>query len=251
MLTRSRTGLFLSFRNARDDAHVHVAVDIPPKWAETATHVERILVNAQQKLATLERLHAKHVLPGFADRSAEEREIEALTADVTADFFRCNTMIQSLSHVFPPTQAAANVQRALAAKLQGMSGGFRKKQRIYLERLAPTTHVGDDGLLQLQDQMQQQDSTHELEQIARSIAALAELFKDLSVLVIDQGTLLDSVQFNIEQTAEHMDEAVRDLTVATRYQKNTGKRKCILLLIIIILGLIVVIILKPKRPSRS
>lgn len=31
----------------------------------------------------LDKLHAKHVLPGFSDRSAEEREIEAATTDIT------------------------------------------------------------------------------------------------------------------------------------------------------------------------
>jgi hypothetical protein len=35
------------------------------------------------KVTALERLHAKHVLPGFADRTAEEREIEAVTSDIT------------------------------------------------------------------------------------------------------------------------------------------------------------------------
>lgn len=34
-------------------------------------------------VAALDKLHAKHVLPGFADRSSEEREIEAATSDVT------------------------------------------------------------------------------------------------------------------------------------------------------------------------
>ena len=34
-------------------------------------------------VTALDKLHAKHVLPGFADRSAEEREIEAATTDVT------------------------------------------------------------------------------------------------------------------------------------------------------------------------
>lgn len=118
--------------------------------------------------------------------------------------------------------------------------------------------------------MIQTDSSHELQardreltEIAKSIASLAELFKDLSVLVIDQGTLLDSVEFNIEQTAVHMEDSVKELTVATRYvmalnrvsipmtflhryQKNTGKRKCIFLLLLIIFGLIVVLIFKPK-----
>lgn len=57
----------------------------------------------------------------------------------------------------------------------------------------------------------------ELTEIAKSIASLAELFKDLSALVIDQGTLLDSVEYNIEQTAVQMSEAVKELDMATRY----------------------------------
>lgn len=57
----------------------------------------------------------------------------------------------------------------------------------------------------------------ELSEIAKSIASLAEIFKDLSALVIDQGTLLDSVEYNIEQTAVQMSEAVHELNEATRY----------------------------------
>ncbi|RXW21641.1 hypothetical protein EST38_g4203 [Candolleomyces aberdarensis] len=86
----------------------------------------------------------------------------------------------------------------------------------------------------------------ELTEIAKSIATLAELFKDLSVLVIDQGTLLDSVEYNIERTAVDLEESVKELNVATKYQKNTGRRKCIFLLLLIIFGLIIVLIFKPK-----
>jgi t-SNARE complex subunit (syntaxin) len=60
----------------------------------------------------------------------------------------------------------------------------------------------------------------ELTEIAKSIATLAELFKDLSSLVIDQGTLLDSVEYNIEQTAVHMKEAVGELEIATRFANS-------------------------------
>lgn len=34
-------------------------------------------------VAALDKLHAKHVLPGFTDRTAEEREIERQTTDIT------------------------------------------------------------------------------------------------------------------------------------------------------------------------
>lgn len=34
-------------------------------------------------VAALDKLHTKHVLPGFTDRSSEEREIERQTIDIT------------------------------------------------------------------------------------------------------------------------------------------------------------------------
>jgi len=110
-------------------------------------------------------------------------------------------------------------------------------------QLSAQTQVAADQDLRSRDR--------ELTEIAKSIGSLAELFKDLSAMVIDQGTLLDSVEYNIEQTAVHMSEAVRELDVATRYQKNTGRRSCIFLLLLIIFGLIMVLIFKPKRHSIS
>ncbi|KAG1796599.1 uncharacterized protein BJ212DRAFT_1306187, partial [Suillus subaureus] len=69
--------------------------------------------------------------PRFADRTAEEREIEAATTEITK------------AHSFPPSTqktqfeilAAKNVQRGLAARVQELSSTFRKKQRVYMERL--------------------------------------------------------------------------------------------------------------------
>jgi len=246
-------------------------------------------------LAALDKLHAKHVLPGFADRSSEEREIEVATSEITKDFRRCQALIQRIGavasspdHSFPPPRpdaaqhhalAARNTQRGLAAKVQELSATFRKKQRVYMEKLqghaiknqdllvasGVTSLKGSDALnavdedieaasrSQLVDQQLLEPDLRardrELTEIAKSIATLAELFKDLSSLVIDQGTLLDSVEYNIEQTAVHMNEAVKELDIATRYQKNTGKRKYIFLLLLIIFGLVVVLIFKPRRHS--
>ncbi|KAI6121525.1 t-SNARE [Pisolithus croceorrhizus] len=313
--TRSRTLLFISYRDSRirstrsskhrssyddpyqaddDDEHQrlisqqHLTLDLqlPPKWVDISEQVEDILVGAQSKLNALEKLHAKRVLPGFADRTAEEREIEAATVDITKDFRRCHALIQRIgadqSHSFPPSSqiyheslTAKNVQRGLAAKLQDLSSTFRKKQRVYMERLqghvikhqdvliasGTITSRGSEGLSALDDDMRaaqaqimETDQTHDLQlrdreltQIANSIASLADLFKDLSNLVIDQGTLLDSIEYNIEQTSVQIAEAGKELNIATRYQKNTGRRKIIFLLLLIIFGLIIVLIFKPRR----
>jgi len=116
----------------------------------------------------------------------------------------------------------------------------------------------DEDVQAAQAQIQETDQIHDIQhrdrevtEIANSIASLAELFKDLSILVIDQGTLLDSIEYNIEQTSVNIAEAVKELDVATRYQKNTGRRKIIFLLLLIIFGLIVVLIFKPRRHPPS
>lgn len=57
----------------------------------------------------------------------------------------------------------------------------------------------------------------EITTIAESITELADLFKDLSNLVIDQGTLLDRIDYNVEQMATEMEKAVGELRVATKY----------------------------------
>ncbi|KAL4244006.1 syntaxin family protein [Abortiporus biennis] len=325
--TRSRTLLFISYRDSRasssrfrrgrirptyddhphlegdeqerlidtDAGHVSIDVDLPPKWVDIADQVEDILTRIQAQITALDKLHAKHVLPGFTDRSAEEREIEAATTEITKDFRACHSLIQrigsSTEHAFPPSSgsrhqalAAKNVQRGLAAKVQELSATFRKKQRVYMEKLqghaiknqdlliasGTLSLKGSEGLTAVDEDVEAADASRnqllvqdvsadldlqardrELTEIAKSISSLAELFKDLSALVIDQGTLLDSVEYNIEQTAVQMSEAVRELNVATKYQKNTGRRQCIFLLLLIIFGLILVLIFKPRRHHGS
>jgi syntaxin 16 len=56
----------------------------------------------------------------------------------------------------------------------------------------------------------------EITGIAQSISELADLFKDLSNMVIDQGTMLDRIDYNIEKVSEEMREAVKELDVATQ-----------------------------------
>jgi syntaxin 16 len=66
-------------------------------------------------------------------------------------------------------------------------------------------------------------------------------------MVIDQGTLLDRIDYNVEQMSENVKGADRELKVASGYQRKTTKRKIILLLILIIAGLFILLLVKPKR----
>ena len=89
----------------------------------------------------------------------------------------------------------------------------------------------------------------EIEDIAQGIIELSDLFRDLQTMVIDQGTMLDRIDYNIERMNTDVKGAEQELKVASGYQRRSTKRKIMLLLIIIIAGLFILLLVKPKRDS--
>lgn len=87
----------------------------------------------------------------------------------------------------------------------------------------------------------------EIEDIAQGIIELADIFRDLQNMVIDQGTMLDRIDYNVERMATDVKGAEKELVVAAGYQKKTTKRKIILLLLLIIVGMIILLVIKPKN----
>ncbi|KAG6207232.1 hypothetical protein E4U50_003881 [Claviceps purpurea] len=179
---------------------------------------------------------------------------------------------------------ARNLQISLATRLQAASASFRKKQSAYLRRLRdmggldyftptngpsmPQPSSGLDPLLHEPDAdrsfsqstlqaASQQKLLHtnettitrrerEIEDIAHGIIELSDLFRDLQNMVIDQGTLLDRIDYNVEHVHEDVKGADQELTLASVYQRRMTKRKIILLLMIVIFGLLILLLIKPK-----
>ena len=51
----------------------------------------------------------------------------------------------------------------------------------------------------------------EINDIVKSIHGLAEIFRDMQSLVVDQGTILDRIDYNVEQAAVSIKEANKEL----------------------------------------
>ncbi|KAH8652475.1 t-SNARE [Xylariales sp. PMI_506] len=281
-----------------DDGDAIIEMDLlPPRWADVSDEVADLLADIAKKSQTLDRLHQKHVLPGFNDdeaKKAEESEIERLTQGITKGFHDCHRCIQKVEQMIREgnmTRAeetmAKNIQINLATRVQEASAGFRKKQSAYLKKLRGMSGLGaaspggersstpmssgyaaDPSLLESDadrsySQSALQQTTHqkmlhsndavilqrerEIEDIAQGIIELADLFKDLQTMVIDQGTMLDRIDYNVERMATDVKGAEKELIIASGYQKKTTKRKIIFLLLLIIVGMIILLVIKPKR----
>ena len=133
-----------------DSGDAVIEMDIlPPRWLDVQDEVTELLDGIARKSAELEKLHQKHVLPGFDDEEVkvqEELRIERMTQDITRGFHGCQSAIQRIDTMVREAKRqggpgvgkgdevmARNLQISLAARVQEASAGFRKKQSNYLK----------------------------------------------------------------------------------------------------------------------
>ncbi|KAJ5129300.1 uncharacterized protein N7515_005339 [Penicillium bovifimosum] len=284
-----------------EDGDMVIEMDLlPPRWADVQEEVSELLAEIAQNSAQLDKLHQKHLLPGFGDedlRRKDEGIIERLTQDITRSFHDCQRSIMRIETMVAESKAqgavtsgeetmAKNIQISLAARVQEASARFRKKQSTYLRKLRDLEGIAtpfditppqaqnpytDPSMMEsdadrsfsqtmLQQTSQRQTGVNdaaiaqrerEINDIAKGIIELSDIFRELQSMIIDQGTMLDRIDYNIERMGTEVKAADKELKVATSYQKRTTKRKIMLLLFLVVIGMIILLVVKPKGHSSS
>lgn len=82
----------------------------------------------------------------------------------------------------------------------------------------------------------------EVIKIVQSIADLHDIFKDLGQMVHEQGTVLDRIDYNVEQTQTLVTEGYKQLQRAEMYQRKNRKMHCILILASVTLFMMILLI---------
>ncbi|XP_072013664.1 syntaxin-16-like isoform X2 [Amphiura filiformis] len=258
-------------------------ISVPPDWVDSIEEIQYDVTRIQQKMKDLSSLHDKHLnRPTLDDNMEEEHAIEIATQEITQMFHRCQRAIQSIGSrgrhgTGQEQKVTRNVMSSLATKLQELSNTFRKNQSMYLKRMkgreerarqfveTPGSAIMteedileddllyDRGFTDMQVQMVDQNSTlivereKEINHIVQSITDLNEIFRDLATMVVEQGTVLDRIDYNIESTSTKVQEGLKQLHKAEKYQKKNRKMLFITALAIITIILIIILIATKSR----
>ena len=229
----------------------------------------------------LSALHTKRLIVNFeADEALQEREIDLKTQEITDLFRHAESLLKRFAKQGDEgnisdaeVKVRKNMQSSIAKRLQSLSFAFRTSQKEYMGRLqnqksgggaqafdflsadpSKSSINGDDqGFTSAQMsivsdmEMFVDERDQEIGKIAKSIEDLATIFKELAVLIIDQGTILDRIDYNMEAAVEHAKEGNVQLVKAETNQKNALPLRCIIVLVVLIAIMLGVLVWKHQR----
>ena len=93
---------------------------------------------------------------------------------------------------------------------------------------------GGNFLMKDEPDLLLQKRDNELSEIIREITNLQEMFKDLHVIVIEQGSILDRIDYNIDVSYNNVSKGKKKIISADEHHKSSCYRNVILFLLICI-----------------
>lgn len=235
---------------------------------------------ARTLLAELREGYATHLLPRFGDSDGDaggvlETKVRETAHRLTARLHAADGRLRALAARSGGKKGGEdadgkvrrNLQARFARDLQAISSSFRARQKEYLESLRrqrdalASPHAArsstpdgldafdadgalDQALIGRQADSRMRERERELHAVSASIGDLAVLVKDLAGMVVDQGTLLDRIDYNLEDVEESTAKAVGELRTAQRTQARGQGVVCIVALAVLCGVLMILLLLK-------
>lgn len=248
---------------------------VPPIWASEADSLTDLMGTIRAKIENLKVLHSKQFQVTIDDSvQGEQRSIEIATSEISRLLGEAQRKIKILKRVIDNPETTTdecviikNVQSGFAAQLSELTKHFRQVQQSYLSRTREREKKTKDSFSKPEDDEYDDDDDgkdeygdyedkgfndaqmaqlrvaenrvdqrgKEIQKVYRSIIELNEMVKDLSLLIIDQGTLLDRIDYNIENAASSVERGVQELQQASDSQRAARSKLCIIILIVLII----------------
>ena len=182
----------------------------------------------------------------LAVRKNIEQRVAKQLQDLSRDFTRghkaylANLKGQAIEE-YKPDLGLKGGGSAGAASSTG--GGFFDDDEEAAQPVDPRFNSQQTMALVLAEQISDERSK-QIEQVAESVSELAGIFKEIQVLVIDQGTILDRIDFNIEMAADKVTAATVEIDKANQIQKKSRAMLCIYLLLLLCGAMVLVLVVK-------
>ncbi|CAG9472502.1 t-SNARE, putative [Plasmodium vivax] len=161
-------------------------------------------------------------------------------------------------------QLKINAKKSLISQLKSISQGFHNKQKAYINEFKKISnecndYAGDFAVETVGD-VQGEELTFQgnnnlsginmvkrntdLRKISNTVIDLHHIFKELSVMLVEQGSMLDRIDYNLDLSIDKCEKGLNKLKI---FHKSEGDRlaaRCVSFLTSLIFVLLILIILK-------
>lgn len=249
-----------------------IAAAFVPSWVQKSEKIKAEMSVLKDRMNKLKEYHSKALLVSFEADTGPQSHADALTQEVQLGFKRLDAEIRAMGQApgsgDDDKQVRLQVQRQLAQALFRLSVEFRKEETRFLNKmeaqkgLEQGSSIGiveeeggrgdavDAAFTEMQLMKVGQSETlveerdEEIRKVVETITELAQIMRDLSTLVVEQGTMLDRIDHNIEEVAVKVEDGVKQLVRAEQTQKQGRAVLCIMALLVLIVVMLIVVIIR-------
>lgn len=240
-----------------------------PVWVQKSEQIRVELSILKDRLGKLKEMHSKMLLVSFDPDQTAQSQVEALTRQLQNGFKKLDKEIRGMEQTpgSDDAEVRQQVQRQLARALMGLTMEFRKEETRFLNKveaqkgLAANSSLGvmdsdlseslesiDPGFTTTQIASVEistalaEERGREIEHIVKTIVELAQIMRDLSALVVEQGTMLDRIDHNIQEASVKIESGLDQIKQSEKTQKATRMFICIIALVVLIVVMLIIVV---------
>ncbi|SBT81102.1 syntaxin, Qa-SNARE family, putative [Plasmodium malariae] len=241
---------------------------LPPNWIEAVEECSEDITNIRMKLIELQKLQKNKLLNVLNNDEKLVSNISHISTDITFLIKNCEKKIHSSIVSNDEADDKTNIieklkknaKSSLISQLQSVSQAFHKIQKSYIKEFKKLTNEYDQletyescstqEQLLYEQENQVVNSTNitkrnnDLKKIADTVVDLHHIFKELSVMLVDQGSLLDQIDYNMDISLSKSEKGLNKLKILEKRENEKIAAKCISFLTSLIFVLLILIILK-------
>ncbi|EAY17485.1 SNARE domain containing protein [Trichomonas vaginalis G3] len=105
-------------------------------------------------------------------------------------------------------------------------------------------YTGNDAPSQRTLETQQRQSNNELEELVRRAREVQQLFSDLATIIVEQGTIIDRIDYNISEALTNAQKGHEEVQEAEKYQKGSKMWICAIIMGILVFILFIAALFK-------
>ena len=219
----------------------------------------------------------QRLIPKFDDQENKKlnKSIKEISTEMTQELKQCQNILKEIIYDKEDlndinnfselnatnVQIKQNMKQNIITKLNDFTKKFKLNQELYNNKfqdfvideemanknfsIRKNEEKNSNDFLSTQennDQLRRRDE--DLTNLLKSVNDLAQIFKDMQTLVMEQGTILDRIDYNIDIASSNISQGKKNITKADKHMKNNCFRNVIIILIVIIFIEALLLVLK-------